>query len=192
MDDVDRHAGRLGQADHPVGRLTFENRVAGDAVVVGIGVAGGDFARRHDIDRHPVLGMHHDQPAVLRGPLHGPEDRPVIAVEDARVSGEQLEVGDPLVNQRVHLGEGVVVDVAHDHVEPVVGDRVPLGLGVPRVEAVAQAPAPRLDREIDDRRGPAERRRAGPRLERVLRERAAERQLHVRVDVDCPRDHVAT
>ena len=84
----------------------------------------------------------------------------------------------------------VVGDVAHDHVEAVVDDGVALGLGVPRVEAGAQALALRLDREVDDARRPAERRRARPRLERVLGERAAERQLHVRVDVDRARDDV--
>ena len=101
-------------------------------------MAGGDLVGRDDVDRHPVLGVHHDQPAVLRGPLHRPEDRPVVAVEDARIRGEELEVRDALGDQLVHLGEGVVVDVAHDHVEAVVGDGVALGLGVPRVEALAQ------------------------------------------------------
>ena len=47
-----------------------------------------------------------------------------------------------------------------------------------------------LDREVDDRRRAAERRGPGAGLERVLRERAAERQLHVGVDVDRARDHV--
>ena len=150
----------------------------------------GDELRGDDVDRHPVLGVHHDQPAVLRGLLHRPEDRPVVAVEDARIGGEQLEVRDALGDELVHLRERVVVDVAHDHVEAVVGDGVALGLGVPRVEALAQRLALRLDGEVDDRRRAAEGRRARPRLERVLRERPAERQLHVGVDVDPARDHV--
>ena len=97
---------------------------------------------RDDVDRHAVLRVHHDQPAVLRGLLHRPEDRAVVAVEDARVGGEQLEVRDALGDELVHLGERVVGDVAHDHVEAVVDDRVALGLRVPRVEALAQAPCP--------------------------------------------------
>ena len=105
VDDVDGHAGRLGQADHPVRRLALEDRVAGDAVVVGVGVAGGDLVGGDDVDRHPVLGVHHDQPAVPRGPLHRPEDRPVVAVEDARIGGEELEVRDPLRDEAVHLRE---------------------------------------------------------------------------------------
>jgi len=40
MDDVDRRPGGLGQADHAVRRLALEHRVAGDAVVVRIGLAG--------------------------------------------------------------------------------------------------------------------------------------------------------
>jgi hypothetical protein len=81
-------------------------------------------------------------------------------------------------------GERVVGDVAHDHVEAVVGDRVALGLGVPRVEALAQALALRLDREVDDRRRPAEAPRARPVSNVSFGERPAERQLHVGVDVD--------
>ncbi len=184
MDDVDRHAGRLGQADHPVRRLALEDRIAGDAVVVGIGVAGRDLVGGDDVDRHPVLGVHHDQTAVLRGPLHRPEDRAVVAVEDARVGGEQLEVRHALGDEAVHLGQRVVVDVAHDHVEAVVGDGVALGLGVPCVQPFAERLAARLDREVDDRRRPPEGGRARARLERVLGERPAERELHVRVDVD--------
>ena len=42
VDDVDRHAGGLGEADHAVRRLALEDRVAGDAVVV----AGRSCPRR--------------------------------------------------------------------------------------------------------------------------------------------------
>ena len=138
MDDVDRHAGRFGQADDAARRLALEDRVAGDAVVVGVGLALADELGRDDVDGHPVLGVHHDQPAVLRRPLHRPEDRPVVAVEHAGVCGEELEVGDALRDELVHLGEGVVVDVAHDHVEAVVRDSVAFGLGVPGVETLAE------------------------------------------------------
>ena len=106
VDDVDGGAGGLGQADDPVGRLALEDRLARKAVADRIGRAGRDGLGRDDIDGHPVLGVHHDQPAVLRGLLHRPEDRPVVAVEDARVGGEQLEVRDALGDQPVHLGEG--------------------------------------------------------------------------------------
>ena len=57
-------------------------------MVVRVGVTGRDLVGRDDVDRHPVLGVHHDQAAVLRRPLHRPEDRAVVAEEDARVRGE--------------------------------------------------------------------------------------------------------
>ncbi len=190
MDDVDRHLRRLGEPDDAVRRLALEDRVAGDAVVERIGLAVGDEIGGHDVDRHAVLGVHHDQPAVLPGLLHRPEDRAVIAVEDARVGREELEVGHALGDERVHLLERVVVDVAHDHVEPVVRDRVALGLLVPRIEAVAEARAARLDGEVDDARRTTEGRGPRPGLECVLREGPAERQLHVGVDVDPARDDV--
>ena len=110
--------------------------------------------------------------------------------EDARIGREQLEVGHALGDQLVHLGQRRVVDVAHDHVEAVVGDGVALGLGQPGVEPLAEGVALGLDGEVDDRRRPAEGR--GPRagLEGVLGERPAERQLHVGVRVDPARDDV--
>ncbi len=152
VDDVDGHARGLGQADDAVRRLALEDRVARDAVVVRVGLALGHELRGDDVDGRPVLGVHHDQAAVLRGLLHRPEDRRVVAVEHARVGGEQLEVGDALRDELVHLGQRLVGDVAHDHVEAVVDDGVALGLGVPRVEARAQALALRLDGEVDDAR----------------------------------------
>ena len=151
VDDVDRHPRGLGEADDAVRRLALEDRVAGDAVADRVGLAGVDGLGGDDVDGHAVLGVHHDQPAVLRGLLHRAEDRAVVAVEDARVGGEELEVGHALVDEGVHLGERVVVDVAHDHVEAVVDDGVALGLRVPGVEALAQALAAPLDGEVDDR-----------------------------------------
>ena len=190
VDDVDRDAGGLGEPDHAVGRLALEDRVARDAVVVGIGLAVGDQLCRDHVDRGPVLGVHHDQPAVPGGLLHRAVDVVVGAVEHAGVRGEQLEVRDALGDERVHLGQRLVVDVAHDHVEPVVDDGVALRLRVPRVEARAEARTAALHGEVDDRRRPAEGGGPRARLERVLRGRAAERELHVGVDVDRPRDHV--
>ena len=176
--------GHLGQADDAVGGLALEHRRARRAVVVGIGVAGGDVLSCHHVDGQAVLGVHHDQPAVLRGLLHRPEDRAVIAEEDARVGGEQLEGGHALVDQGVHLGQDVVADVADDHVEAVVDAGLAIGLLVPGVEPVAQRPAARLHGEVDDRGGAAEGGGARPGLEGVLGERAAEGQLHVGVHVD--------
>ncbi len=190
VDDVDGDPGGFGQADHPVGRLAFEDGLAGQAVPDRVGRAGGDGLLGDDVDGHAVLGVHHDQPAVLGGLLHRPEDRAVVAVEDARVGREQLEVGDALGDQAVHLGQGRVVDVAHDHVEAVVGDGIAFGLGVPGVETLAQRGATRLDGEVHDRGRPAEGSGARPALERILGERAPERQLHVGMDVDAARDHV--
>ncbi len=101
-----------------------------------------------------------------------------------------MKSGTPSATSPSISASVVVVDVAHDHVEPVVGDRVALGLRVPRVQPFAQRRAARLDGEVDDRGRPAEGRRPGPALEGVLGERAAERQLHVRVHVDRAGDHV--
>jgi hypothetical protein len=128
--------------------------------------------------------VHHDRRAVVRGRLHRADDLPVVAVEHAGVGHEQLEARDPLVDQLVHRLERVVVHAADDLVEPVVDRAVAVGLGVPGGQAVLDPLAGALDGEVDDRRRPAPRGGRRPGLERVGRERAAERQLHVRVRVD--------
>ena len=153
-------------------------------MVVRIGLARVRELGRDDVDRQPVFGVHHDQPAVLRGLLQRAEDRPVVAEEDAGVGREQLEVGDTLRDEGIHLRQRLVIDVRHDHVEAVVGDRVAFGLGMPGVEALAQGLAARLHGEVDDRRRPAEGRRSRTGLEGVLREGAAEGQFHMGMHVD--------
>ena len=65
VDDVDGHVGGLGQADDPVGRLALEDRLTGEPVTDRVGRAGLDGLVRDDVDRQAVLGVHHDQPAVL-------------------------------------------------------------------------------------------------------------------------------
>ncbi len=70
------------------------------------------------VDGDAVLGVHHDHGAVLAGRLHGPQDLPVVAVEDARVGHEQLEAGDALVVDEVgHVLQRLIVDAADDLVE---------------------------------------------------------------------------
>ena len=162
-----------------MGGLGLEPGVADDAVVLRVGLAALEGLGDEDVDGDAVLGVHHHQPAVGGGPLHGPEDLAVVAVEDAGVGHEQLEAGDALADQHVHLLERLVGDVAHDHVKAVVDGTLALGLGEPGVEALAQRLAVGLDGEVDDRRRTAPRRRPGAGLEGVGGRRAPERQLHV-------------
>src|SRR5215204_4640283 len=75
VDDVDRDLGRLGEADDAVGRLSLENGLAGKPMADRVGRPGGHGLLRDDVDGHPVLGVHHDQTAILLGLLHRPEDR---------------------------------------------------------------------------------------------------------------------
>ena len=192
MDDVHGHAGGLRQPDDPVRRLALEDRVAGQRRgSMGSVVPAATRSAATTSIAGPFSACIMIRPPFFAVRCIARKIAPSSREEDARVGGEQLEVGHALGDERVHLGQGRVVDVAHDHVEAVVDDGVALGLGVPGVEALAQRLAARLDREVDDRRRPAERRRARPGLERVLGERPAERQLHVGVDVDRAGDHVA-
>lgn len=173
-----------------MGGLGFEEHPADLAVVAGVGLAAGQGLFDEDVDGDAVLGVHHDQPAVGGAALHGAQDLPVVAVEDARVGHEQLEGRDALPHQEVHLLEGALVDVREDHVEGVVDGALAVGLVVPGVEALAQGVAHALDGEVDDRCGAAPGGGPGSGLERVRGRGAAERELHVGVRVDAARDDV--
>ncbi|KQX51023.1 hypothetical protein ASE09_13605 [Streptomyces sp. Root66D1] len=59
-------------------------------MVAGIRLAPGEGLFDEDVNGDAVLGVHHDQPAVLGGALHRPQDATVVAVEDARVGHEEL------------------------------------------------------------------------------------------------------
>ena len=190
--DVQRHvAGDVAQHDGAVRGLCLERRGARVAVVLGIGLAAGERLLHQHVDGDAVLGVHHDhRPALGRG-LHRPQDLPVVAVEDARVGHEQLEAADALVlGEVLHRLQRLVVDAADDLVERVVDGALPVGLAVPFGQTVEDVLAVSLHGHVDDGRDAAPRRGARPGLERVAGERAAERQLHVRVHVDAAGDDV--
>ena len=79
--------------------------------------------------------------------------------------------------------------IGDDHVQAVVDAGVAFGLLPPGVERVAHLRAARLDGEIDDGGGAAERRRARAGFEIVGGGGAAERHVEMRVDVDAAGHH---
>lgn len=188
--DVQRRPGDLGEPDGAVGRLRLQEGLADLAVEAGVGLAAGEGLLDEDVDRDAVLGVHHDQAAVLGGALHGAQDLSVVGVEDAGVRHELLEGGHPLLHQQVHLLERLLVHVGDDHVEAVVDGAVALGLGVPGVQALAQGVPDALDGEVDDGGRAAPGGGAGAGLEGVGGVGAAEGHLHVGVPVDAARNDV--
>jgi hypothetical protein len=134
--------------------------------------------------------VHADERAELAGAQHGAEDRLVVEEEHARVGHEHLEAGDALLDHGAHLVEDGRRHVGRDHVERVVDQRAPFGLGVPGVERLPERAALLLDREVDDGGGAAVGRRQRARLEVVDRARAAERHVEMGVRVDAARDDV--
>ena len=156
-----------------------------------IGLAASQRLGDEHVDGDAVLGVHHHHGALVRRRLHRLQDLAVVREEHARVGHEQLEAGDALVVDEVLHGlQRLVVDAADDHVEAVVDGAVAVGLAVPGGQAVLDPLAGALHREVDDRGGAAVGRRSRAGLERVRGERAAEGQLHVRVDVDTAGDDV--
>ena len=190
MDDVDRHSGQLGQRDRPVRGLAFHRRRAGQAVIDRRGLALGKVALDQHVDRAAVLGVHHDQAAVVRGAAQRAEDRRVVQHEHARVGHEQLERRDAAADHRVHLAQDLLVDLADDEVQPVVDVRFRACLLQPPVQALGQALAVALHREVDDRGRAAPGGGRGAGGEVVGRERPTERELHVGMHIDPARHHV--
>ena len=96
VDDVDRHLGRLGEPDDAVRRLALEDRVAGEPVADRVGLAAVDVSAATTSIAMPFSACIMISPPFFAGLLHRPEDRAVVAEEDARVGREELEVGHAL------------------------------------------------------------------------------------------------
>ena len=188
--DVQRRACHLRDLDASERRLGLHGLGPRDRVVIGRRLAPAQVVLDDLVDHDAVLAVHHDHRTEAAALLHGPEDLGIGRVEDAGVGGEQLEAGDPLPVHDVHLLQRRVVHVGDDHVEPVIDGAVAACLLVPRLEAGGQGGTLLLDGEVEDRGGATPGRCGGAGLERVRRERAAERHLHVRVHVDATGDHV--
>ena len=135
--------------------------------------------------------MHADETTVLGSAPERAKDRRVVDHEHAGIRHEELERGHAARDELIHLGEALVVELANDAVKAVVDRGLTARLFLPRLDGRGQRLAERLHREVDDRGCPAESRRRGAGLEIVRGERAAERQLHVRVHIDASRDHVS-
>ena len=191
VDDVDRHAGHLGERDRAAGGFAFGRRRTRQRVILRRRLALAQRLLHQLVDDAAVLGVHADQAAVLAGAAQRAEDRRVVHHEDAGIRHEQLEAGDPLVaDQAVHLAEPGVLELGDDHVEAVVDHRLAVGPLPPVVQRVPHRLAAILDREVDDAGRAAERRRDGARLEVVGGRGAAERHVQVGVDVDAAGDDV--
>ena len=67
---------------------------AGQRMVLGLGVTGFERLLDQDVDGVAILGMHHDEQAVLRRLLHRAEERGVVDHQGAFVGHEELEAGD--------------------------------------------------------------------------------------------------
>ncbi len=189
VDDVERHARHLGEADRAVRRLGFGARRPRERMPLRRRMALGERSPHEHIDDVAVLGVHADRPAVLPGLEEGAEDGAVVEHQDAAVRHEELERRHALLDEDVHLLLDGVGEVRDDHVEAVVDCGLAFRLFHPGVARLAQRLALVLDREVHDGRRAAVRGGDRAALEVVGRRRAAERHVEMRVRVDAARDH---
>jgi hypothetical protein len=191
VDDVDRRARVLGQPDRTPRRLGLELLGPRQRVVDRVGVALRQRLLDQVVDAVAVLGVHHDQAAGLLGAVERRQEEVVGDHQRAAVREEHLEGRDALVDHRLHVGERAVVGLRDRHVEAVVDVRGTLGAPLPLLQRGAQAARVHLQREVDEARDAAGRRRLRAGVVVVVRPGAAERHRQVRVVVDQARQHVA-
>ena len=101
-----------------------------------------------------------------------------------------LKLATPSAHHLVHVLQARARQVRDDHVQAVIDGGPPFRLLPPGVERVAHARATRLNREIHDGGGAAERRRARAGFEIVAGGGPAERHIQMRVRVDAAGNHV--
>src|SRR6266581_4421426 len=100
-------------------------REVASASAEGGRVSAGDLGERlldNHVDNAAVFRVHADEAIVLCCLAHGLEDRGVIEHEDARVSHEELEAGDPFADELAHFLELRGAEIGDDGADLVAGD----------------------------------------------------------------------
>jgi hypothetical protein len=189
---VQRRAGDTGELDCAIRRLTLELGGPSQSVVLRRSVALGERLLDEHVDRVAVLGVHHHDGAAVGGDLHALEKRLVIDHHGALVRHEELVARHPLVGQTRQVGERpVLLQIRDRNVEADVEHRLlRVDLAVPGIERLTEALARLLHAEVHDRADAAERARDRALVEVVGGDGAAERGIHVGVDVDAGRHDV--
>ena len=189
VDDVERDADDLGDAQGPIGGLAFDLGRPRQRMALGADdarVEGGLLQVRDEV---AVLGMHEADPAEIADAAEALDEHAVVDHDRALVGHEVLEAGHARGDDLGHLLPDAVAPGGHRHVEGVVGGRLG-GAFPPDPEGLEHALVRRGNREVDDRRGAAGRRRRGARQEVVGGDGAHEGQFHVGVRVDAAGHHV--
>ena len=144
------------------------------------------------LDDWAVLGVDADHSAVPPGESHGLEQRAVIEHENAGISHEQFETGYPLMgNQRLHVGQGLRVDLEHDHMGANV-DASAGGAAVPILQTDEGTLPTGLVAEIDHRRRTAKGGGHGSGGESVDSASNAEVPIKVGMHIDAAWQHQQT
>ena len=184
VDHVKRHLRQFGQTDGAMGGFALHQRRARQHVVLRRGVPGRDGLLGQNLNDRSVLRMHADHGVVCTGNPHCLEQRPIIDHQHAGIGHEQLEACDTLaIDQRLHVGEALRVDVEEDH----VGPDIDAGVGaaaVPVLEPDERALAAVLVAKVDYGRRAAKGSRLGSCGECVDRARCAELPIEMRVHID--------
>ena len=191
MDDVERRARDFGHPDRAIHRFALEFDRPRERVPFRFGVPGGQRIFGGDLDDVAVLGVHLDQAAEFLRRLHRAKDRLVVDLQHVLVGHEDLERVDAFaLDHRLHLVERLVAAVGDREMEAVVDRGFAGSFLLPGRKGVRERVAPRVQREVDDRRRAAERGgdRAGGEI--VGRRRAAKRHVEMRVRVDAAGENV--
>ncbi len=124
MHGEDRAIDQLGELDDALDRLGFRAARVADGVVAGQGIALFQHPPREPRDHAVVLGMHHDERAVLARCGHHVEDL-LIGQARALVRHEDLERAHTRVNRGGQIPlQRALVRIGDDEMKPVVDHRL--------------------------------------------------------------------
>ena len=183
VDDIERHAGLIGEHDRAVGRLALDFRRARQRVALGAGDALGEIVLLQRRDDVAVLGVHERHRAELGAARERGEHLLVVDHQRALVGHEMLEGGDAVLDDLGHVLAHLVRPIGDAHVVGVVGGGE-LGALVPVGDRVHQRLAAVGDAEVDDHRRAAGERGVGAAVVIVGGIRAHERHVEMGVRID--------
>jgi len=162
----------------------FDAGRAAVMVRLGSGASAGEEFFLQLGDERFVFAVGGDDDAEFLGEFERLPQFGVIDAEGSFVGEEDFEAADALFDDFAQLFGRFRVETRHAHVEGVIAAGFAFGFGEPRGKSFGGRHVARGTDHFENRGGPADQGRFGSRLVVVLRARAHEGQVDVRVRVD--------
>ena len=190
MHDIERHAGRIRDADRAVGGLALEFRGAGIGVPFGAGNALFKVFLLHLGHQIAVFSMDHWQRAQFRTALERGEHLVILDHQRALVGHEMLEGIDAHIDGILHLLKDVLIPAGDGHVIADIAANLRGRFAVPFIDGIPDRSVGARQAEIHQHRGAATGRGPCACLERFGRGGAHEGHFQMGMGIDPAGDHI--